>query len=237
LFAGLAACSSASPDGAEQHADPPPPSENQIEKTPDIAPETPQAKPVTLTMSTHFPIDEEFNRLYVEPLKKAYPNINLRLLQGNNLTVIDQYLVAGQVPDLYLTYNGNLPGFFDRGLAYDMTDLMKTYNVDLGRFHQNYVDDIRFAVDGQEGLYGLPISTTFHALYYNKDIFDEFGAAYPKPGLTWDDMHALAQSLTRLENGMQYRGYDFYNITRLAQPLGLEYVDRQTEKAIVNTDQ
>jgi ABC-type glycerol-3-phosphate transport system substrate-binding protein len=194
------------------------------------------SEPVTLKLGTHLTINDEFNKLYVEPVRKKYPNITLEVVPGSSLEQYDKYIAAGQIPDIYITFNGNLPLFQDRNLIEDMSPKFKEQKTDLSRFQENYLNDIRYAVNEKGELYGLPVETTFHALYYNKNIFDKRGVPYPKDGMLWEDTIELARKVTFLESGVQYRGLDITNIPRLAQPLGLEYVDRKTEKAIVATD-
>lgn len=194
------------------------------------------AEPVKLVLATHLPINDEFNKLYIEPVSKKYPNITFEVIPGSTLEQWDQYIASGQIPDLYITFNGNLAPLAERGVIEDMTPRLSERKIDIGRFQDNYLNDIRYAVTEKGELYGLPVESTFHALYYNKNIFDKFGVAYPKDGMTWEETIAIAQKVTRQENGIQYRGLDITNVPRLAQPLGLEYVDRKTEKAIVNTD-
>lgn len=45
-------------------------------------------------------------------------------------------------------------------------------------------------------LYGLPGGTQTMVMYFNKDIFDKKGVAYPKDGWTWDDFMETAKALT-----------------------------------------
>jgi multiple sugar transport system substrate-binding protein len=52
----------------------------------------------------------------------------------------------------------------------------------------------------------LPIYAGGAPIYYNKDIFDKFGVAYPKGQLTWDDYYQLSRKLARQDNGVQYYG-------------------------------
>lgn len=57
---------------------------------------------------------------------------------------------------------------------------------------------LRFAsVDGR--LYGVPAGFTSQVIYYNKDMFDRAGLAYPKPDWSWDDLRALALKLSRAD--------------------------------------
>lgn len=53
-------------------------------------------------------------------------------------------------------------------------------------------------------LVGMPASgfaPTFWMMNYNKDLFDEAGLAYPKPGWTWDELLADARKITRDTTG------------------------------------
>ncbi|ULL17213.1 extracellular solute-binding protein [Paenibacillus sp. H1-7] len=192
--------------------------------------------PVTLKFAVHLPITEEFKRLYIEPVAKKYPHITLELISANSFKVYDQLIAAGELPDLYISFNGNMPGLKERGINMDMKPLFQQNHVDLNRFGQNYLDDIQYAATEKGELYGLPIEAGFHALYYNKEIFDKFGVPYPQDGMTMEDALELAKKLTRVDNGVQYRGWDLGSIVRMAQPLGLEYLDHKTEKPIMSTD-
>lgn len=48
-------------------------------------------------------------------------------------------------------------------------------------------------------VYGFPRDIGLEVTYYNKDIFDEAGLAYPEEGWTWDDLLAIADKLTVVE--------------------------------------
>ncbi|RKN86119.1 ABC transporter substrate-binding protein [Paenibacillus ginsengarvi] len=192
--------------------------------------------PVTLKFAVHLPINEEFKQLYIEPVTKKYPHISFEFFEASNFKAYDQLIASGEVPDLYISFNGNMPGLKERAINMDMKPLLQSHQVDLKRFEQNFLDDIQYAVTEKGELYGLPIETAFHALYYNKDIFDKFGAPYPKDGMTMEDAVELAKKVTRNENGVQYRGWDFGSIVRMAQPLGLVYIDPKTEKAVTSSE-
>ncbi|MCR8643973.1 sugar ABC transporter substrate-binding protein [Paenibacillus sp. N1-5-1-14] len=42
---------------------------------------------------------------------------------------------------------------------------------------------------------GIPVGYTTHVVYYNKDLFDKAGVAYPTSGWTWDDLQKTAKQL------------------------------------------
>jgi multiple sugar transport system substrate-binding protein len=50
-------------------------------------------------------------------------------------------------------------------------------------------------------VYGFPRDIEVNVLYYNKDIFDEVGVAYPTDDWTWDDFLAAAEKLTVKDAG------------------------------------
>jgi multiple sugar transport system substrate-binding protein len=60
-----------------------------------------------------------------------------------------------------------------------------------------------FAVDGQT--WAVPAGADLMVMYYNQDLFDQYGAGYPQIGWTWDDFLATAGSVTDV--GADVYGY------------------------------
>jgi multiple sugar transport system substrate-binding protein len=52
-----------------------------------------------------------------------------------------------------------------------------------------------------DGYYGLPRDFQTIVLFYNKDMFDKAGVAYPTDQWTWDDLRAAAKQLTKDNDG------------------------------------
>ena len=52
-----------------------------------------------------------------------------------------------------------------------------------------------------DGYYGLPRDFQTIVLFYNKDMFDKAGVAYPTADWTWDDLRAAAKKLTKSTKG------------------------------------
>ena len=52
-----------------------------------------------------------------------------------------------------------------------------------------------------DNYYGLPRDFQTIVLFYNKDMFDAAGMAYPTASWTWDDLRAAAKQLTLDKNG------------------------------------
>jgi multiple sugar transport system substrate-binding protein len=75
------------------------------------------------------------------------------------------------------------------------------------------------------------------ATYYNKDIFDKFGVAYPKNGMVWEELTELSRKLTRTEGGKSYLGFaPFPNYTLYMNPLSIPVVDEKSLAPTINTD-
>lgn len=207
----------------------------QSEKAPssNIKAEEPiSSEPARLTVFKGQAItDDEWDQLLVQPLKKKYPHITLEPLSGNLADIIN----SGVVPDLLTQFNGYVTDFIPYNILMDITPLITKHKLDLKRFDPVYLDALRVISDKGE-LYGLPYSTQFNALYYNKDLFDRFGVSYPKDGMTWDDAAALAEKVTRNEGGTQYIGLSYEHISRLSSALSPDIVNMKTEKATVNND-
>jgi multiple sugar transport system substrate-binding protein len=149
--------------------------------------------------------EEAFNDLYGNALRKKFPNWTIKYFQSKQGQTLPDLLAQGQRIDILYA---SAPYFFQLvtgpGMQLDMTDLIKLQQVSLDVFEPTLIDGIKLSGDGK--LYGLPITNMNQVMFYNKGIFDQFGVAYPKDGMTWDDTLELAKKVTRSEGGKQYLG-------------------------------
>jgi multiple sugar transport system substrate-binding protein len=120
-------------------------------------------------------------------------------------------------------------------LIEDLTPYVKKFKTDMNRFDPVTIQSLKQFSDQGESV-ALPYAMNFSAMFYNKDIFDKFGVGYPKDGMSWDDAVALGTRLNRNEAGTQYRGLNPGGADLMGYGLSLNYVDKKTDKAILNTD-
>ncbi|MDF2722425.1 MAG: transporter substrate-binding protein [Paenibacillus sp.] len=203
------------------------------------APVKETAQPVTLTFSIAAAgfSEEEFTKHLVGPVKKKYPEITLKYINASNKGFTIQDLVAAkQIPDFYGQQQGNFAPLVDLGLTNDIAPLIKKYNFDTNAIQPELLDGIKQQI-GISVLPGLPIFQSTWGLAYNKTLFDKFGVAYPKDGMTWDEVVDLSQKLTRTDSGVQYYGismdrtyYDRY------KQVGLAFADFTSNKSLFNSD-
>jgi multiple sugar transport system substrate-binding protein len=182
------------------------------------------SEPLTLKVWTG-DNEEVFKETTADPIRKKYPNVTLvRVpLQDNPL---DKLIAAGNPPDMIrATKNFMIFQVLPTKMELDLTPLIKKHNYDVERYDPELIKSIKgFGEQGQ--LYGLPTSKVGHSLLYNKQLFDKFAVLAPKDDMTWEEAIKLAGRMTRLENGVQYRGMDmqFYNM--IASQLNLAVIDR-----------
>lgn len=220
LFAGLlivlSACSSQKEDAAA-------PGDAQQESPP---------KPVTLHMFT----DAAVIDLEQELVQKKFPHITLEVIKNGKDTRIENVVSSGQQLDLINHSMGSIWKLYDLQLLSDLTPYIEAQKFDLNTFQPGIMEAMRSYSDKGE-LLALPYELNANVLFYNKNIFNKFGVSFPKDGMTWDETYELAKRLTKMEGGVQYKGFQFQqqNLTWKNQ-LGLPLVDPATKKALVNND-
>lgn len=208
----------------------------------DAGKNAPQEKqePVTLRFYTgDKDYAQRFKTEIADKVKQKYPHISFEFQGADSGKEIQDLVVAKETPDIYYQGTSALDNQLVKlNLHYDLAELIKTNKFDLNRIDPAYMDVIKSASATYGGTYyGLPVTAFTPVLFYNKDIFDKFGVAYPKDGMTWDDAYELAKRLTRYQDGVQYRGITM-NFPYLLDnnQLGAPYFHLTDNKAAVNTD-
>jgi multiple sugar transport system substrate-binding protein len=181
--------------------------------------------------------EAKFMQDYGNEIQKKFPKYKLTLIPQKDGHTLENLVTTGQNIDILITSIGLTSTFlltFD--FQYDISNLIKKYNFDLTRLDPSTIQIQNQLANG--GIYGLPVSTTSAALFYNKDLFDKFAVAYPKDGMTWDDVYELAKKMTREQDGVQYKGIgvDVQHLLLLNQ-YSAAPVDPKTYKAQFTTDE
>ena len=99
---------------------------------------------------------------------------------------------GAQVDVVYVNQMAMLTELMEKGFSLPLDDLIQQDGVDLSNFL--YPDALRNA-DG--ALMALPYRTDRFVLYYNRDMFDAAGIAYPDADMTWDALVDTALQLQR----------------------------------------
>ncbi|MFC3772049.1 ABC transporter substrate-binding protein [Paenibacillus sp. GCM10012303] len=194
-------------------------------------PKTEESTPVELLFYMNSISQAEFDKFYVEPLKQKFPHITVKGIAPAKGSYIEELVATGTVPDIFIGTKGSIPNQMNAlKLVEDIGPIVASEKYDLNRLDPATVDVMKKAANG--AVIGLPLNINVNALYYNQDLFDQFGIAYPKDGMSWDDIYELARKLNRLDQGVQYRGFtDRWGDTFFAlNPFELPYLDPKEEK-------
>jgi multiple sugar transport system substrate-binding protein len=132
----------------------------------------------------------------IAAFETAHPDIKVEYeTQSFNdyFTKLQTVIAAGQAPDAFELNYENFVSFANKGALADLTPLIAA---DTG-FSTSIYNPTALAAFSQGGKqYGLVESFSNVVLFYNKDLFDKAGVAYPTAEWTWKDELAAAQKLT-----------------------------------------
>lgn len=184
--------------------------------------------------------EDYFNQRFGDAIRKKFPNYTIKYITdttGNNDEKLTRLVTNGTQVDLVFSTTGWLEKqLFQYGYAYDMTELIKKYKVDLSQFNPSYNDILGKSFGG--GIYYFPVQADVPLLFYNKSLFDKFGVPYLKDGMTWDEVYAVSRRLTRNEGGVQYSGYiPSLNYLYRANPLSIPLLKPGTTTPTINTEE
>ena len=96
-------------------------------------------------------------------------------------------IASGELPDLVILDGCSMASFIQLGLFGDISDA----DINWDEYMEGPMESTM--IDGKH--YGIPFATNCTALFYNKDIFDAAGIAYPDENTTWDEFHEMAKAL------------------------------------------
>lgn len=128
-------------------------------------------------------------------------------------TKLQTVVAAKQAPDAFELNYENFVTYADKGALADLTPLIAA---DTG-FSTDVYNPTALAAFAQDGKQlGLVESFSNVVLFYNKDLFDKAGVAYPTADWTWTEELAAAQKLTDTANGVwgnfaPIQFWEFYN--------------------------
>lgn len=105
-------------------------------------------------------------------------------------------IAGGDAPDIMMLNTGQFEQLASRGALKPLDDIIKGEKFDLSLYWPQAVSGVMYG--GK--IYGLPRDMSNVILYYNKDMFDKAGVAYPNNNWTWNDLTAAAKKLTKDTN-------------------------------------
>ena len=166
--------------------------------------------PVTLKWA----IWDESTTQYWGDLKAAYEathsNVTIEMVDLGStdyMTVLATEL-SGSGSDFDVVTIKDVPGYatlVQKNVILPLDDYIKADGIDLSKY-AGATDQV--LVDGK--LYELPFRNDFWVIFYNKDVFDAAGVAYPTNDMTWEQYDALARKVTDTTFGSQIYGTHYH---------------------------
>jgi multiple sugar transport system substrate-binding protein len=132
----------------------------------------------------------------ISTFEKANPDIEIKYTTApfdTYFTKLQTDIAAGQAPDAYELNYENFVTFASKGILRDLGSLMKQ---DKTITATTFYPAAQNAFKYKSVQYGLPITFSTVVLFYNKDLFDKAGVAYPTASWTWQDELNAAKKLT-----------------------------------------
>lgn len=148
---------------------------------------------------------EDINVLLVEEFNARNSDIQVvyEPVSGDWTPGMLVQMVAGTAPDVIAGWDSWFRGWLEDGLALPLDPYLR--DVDLSDFIPSHL--ALFRVDGRQ--MALPHYTGISGLFYNPDLFDEAGVAYPDETWTWGTLRDAALRLTRrTATGVEVWGMD-----------------------------
>lgn len=145
------------------------------------------------------PTVANLHRELLNQFEKENPGVSVRLEASNWGAYWDKLqiqLASGAAPDVYWMSSAYFYNFVDAGVFRNLAPYIKRDSVKL----ENYFQE-GYPVKSQDEIYGLWKDMTAVVLFYNKNMFDEQGLAYPDESWDWNDFLVTAKKLTIDVNG------------------------------------
>jgi len=156
------------------------------------------ARRIQITLFTWVPPREyALNQELVARFEKLNRDIKVRYINepgGRAMDKLQAMIGARKPPDVMSIHGAYFVPLAAQGALLDLDPLIKQHaDFDLGDFLPPLVRMCRW----KGRLYSLPRYTSVYVMFYNKDLFDAAGAAYPSENWTWADYLAKAKKLTK----------------------------------------
>jgi len=129
----------------------------------------------------------------VEAYEKEHDDVTIKIQltpYKDYFTKLETSATGGKAPDVFWVNVLHLDAYVEGGILADLTDAVADSDIP-----DSYSETLlnNYVRDGKN--YGVPKDFDTNALWYNKEMFDEAGVAYPTDDMSYDDLVALATEL------------------------------------------
>ena len=136
----------------------------------------------------------------IDFFEEANPNVRVQMQPeaGDFNSKLATLIASGLAPDVAFIDANSFRPFAASGALMNLSDMVaKDRSFDERAYLPWALDSLRYKGD----LYALPYDGGPYALYYNQNLFDQYGVGYPTNRWTVLDLQTAAKKLTRVEDG------------------------------------
>lgn len=188
--------------------------------------------------------------------EKENPNIAVDVeIISSYETQFQNFMASKNVPDVFCVPDGNFGTWVQTGVMLDLQDYWdNTTNIDKEHLAPSALQRYRWngTTMGSGHLYCVPKDITPYVMYYNKDLFDEYGVPYPSATEIMDPYEAnemwkefgYNRGTVRFKTNGEMRLMDdhIYGVAKL-YPEGLiwsngaDYLNEARNEALIDSDE
>lgn len=169
---------------------------------------------------------------FIKEFEAENPNIQVKFQPlmdyDTYVNKITTQMAAGDAPDIFIAWGDFFYNWMELGQTLPLEDYVS----------KELLEDLwpaqlrMFYIGGH--LAGLPLYANDMAMYYNEDMFDEAGLAYPDKSWDWDILRDNAIKLTKkdtsgkiVQYGLMTRGNNMLRLTQWIWQNGGEIADKE----------
>jgi multiple sugar transport system substrate-binding protein len=173
----------------------------------------------------------------IQLFEASHPNIKVNVETApfdQYFTKLQTLVAGGTAPDVFELNYENFVTYADKGLLLDLSPMMKA---DTSLNPDVYSERANSAFSYNDMQLGLPATFSTVVLYYNKDLFDKAGVAYPSADWTWADAVEVGQKLNDPANGVWglYSGVQFWEFYKKAAQNNCKFFNDDKTEVLINS--
>jgi multiple sugar transport system substrate-binding protein len=156
----------------------------------------PPPEPVTITFA-YWESDTARVEALVQEFTEQYPHVTVDLRPESMGTLA--WDLGAEDADVREVFVAIIDGQRERGDFLELDPFIKQDELfDLSDFYPATLET--FTIEGKT--WAIPYGVDSEVMYYNQDLFDQYGVPYPELGWTWDDFVSTAQAIRDPEAGV-----------------------------------
>ncbi len=166
---------------------------------------TATVEPVTIKVASWGVADSKSFTNVVDAFMAKNPNIGVEVIDITNDEYTEKLTImlnGGTEVDAYVLKDvSEAPSLIAKGQIEDLTPYIERDAVDTSGYN-GALETV--TVDGF--IIGMPVTSDYYVLYYNKDVFDAAGEPYPSDDMTWGEFEEIAKRITYGEGSEKVYG-------------------------------